>query len=374
MELILTLNMIFIILYMLILAKLSSGLMELPFPEKPSGKESVSIVIALHNEEENVPDLLESLAGLKFGGRRWEVIFVDDRSSDRTGALLREACAGNTHYELITVRETPEGWGPKKYAVTQAVNQASGQIILLTDADGRPGPDWVQSMLSFFRPEVGMVLGYAPYRTDSGRGSFLKRILRLEYFSHAAVAAAGTGLNTPPTCVGTNLAYRKVLFTDLNGYGKYRHTVSGDDDLLLSRVRKESKWKVAYGYGLEAQVFNEAPRSWRKFYHQRLRFASKGFKYPVSMTLALMAYYLFNASFLVMLAGLLFYPVYWKVALLFLLFKTGGETRFLKNAGQFLGEKVSGWLVMAASPMHILYVVYFGAAAQFLSWKWVKNR
>ena len=66
MELILTLNLIFIVLYMVILGKLSGGLMKLSMPQKELGAESVSIVIALHNEEENVPGLLESLRALKY--------------------------------------------------------------------------------------------------------------------------------------------------------------------------------------------------------------------------------------------------------------------------------------------------------------------
>ncbi|MCK5520677.1 MAG: hypothetical protein KAI81_06165, partial [Candidatus Marinimicrobia bacterium] len=124
----------------------------------------------------------------------------------------------------------------------------------------------------------------------------------------------------------------------------------------------------------EAHVENEAPKSWKKFYHQRLRFASKGFKYTLPMTLGLLTYYLYNLIFLSM--GLLLFtqPHFWKVALLFFVFKVSFETRFLKNAARLFGDNHPWKLMVPASFLHLFYVIYFGAAAQFMSWKWISNK
>ncbi|MCK5519831.1 MAG: glycosyltransferase [Candidatus Marinimicrobia bacterium] len=370
MELILTLNLIFLLIYAISLSKLSSGLKKLRLPKKEDSKDSVSILISLHNEEGNIPGLLDSLSALTYPKAKFEVIFINDRSKDRTDMLLKQACSNNSNYEYIGISETPKGWGPKKYAVTKGVEKSKGSIILLTDADGRPQVDWIQSMLGFFHSDTGMVLGYAPYEN---KGTISSHLIRLEYFSQASIAAASTGMGNPATCVGTNLAYRKKVFTDLKGYGKFKHTVSGDDDLFLSRVRNETKWKINYAYSQSAHISNEAPKSWKKFYHQRLRFASKSFKYPLKMILVLMLFYFFNVSMIAM--GLLLFsnPVFWKIATLLFLFKVSSEYRFLRNTADIFGDTHRWRLMIPASFLHIVYVLYFGAASQFLSWKWIKD-
>ncbi len=373
MELLLTVNLILLIIYMILLSKLKGGLGRLPDPVAKKQPDSVSILISLHNEEGNIPDLIQSLSRLDYPENKYEVIFVNDRSEDDTRRLLESAVSEHANWQLLNITSTPDGWGPKKYALHTGITKSRGQIILLTDADGRPGPDWITNMMSFFTPETGMVLGYAPYRSDGSYNTPVRHLLKLEYFSQAAIAASSTGLGYPATCVGTNLAYRRKVYDELDGFGKFRPAVSGDDDLFLSRVRDDSKWKIAYAYLPGTHIPNESPNSWRKFYHQRLRFASKGFKYPLKMTLSLMIYYFFNVSLLAMSLLVWREPRFWKVVLLFFSMKAWSEYRFLHSCSTRFGEKLRWRQIFPASLLHILYVVWFGAAAQFISWKWVKN-
>ena len=148
------------------------------------------MVIPAYNEEANIPSLIQHLTMQKYPDDLLEIIFVDDRSGDKTYELLSKNRISNFSVKLLRIKETPSDFAPKKYAITQAVSQASGDILLFTDADGRPGPNWVSTMVSHFSTETGMVLGYAPYITHDPYNKTIFRILALEYLSHAAVSAA----------------------------------------------------------------------------------------------------------------------------------------------------------------------------------------
>jgi cellulose synthase/poly-beta-1,6-N-acetylglucosamine synthase-like glycosyltransferase len=216
-----------------------------------------------------------------------------------------------------------------------------------------------------------MVIGYAPYHIRHGK--FIEKLLALEYFSQAAIAAATAGFDYPATCVGTNMAYRKKLYIDVGGFGKFKPFISGDDDLFLTRIRGIGKYKIAYAISSETQVFNNPPGSFVKFFHQRMRYASKGFYYQPSITLSLSAYYLLNVFFLTGTALTLtgFFPAYLIGGVLSA--KILIEYLFLRKAGKILGDTRSFSLIVPASLLHIPYVILFGLLGQFKYFKWAEK-
>jgi cellulose synthase/poly-beta-1,6-N-acetylglucosamine synthase-like glycosyltransferase len=335
-----------------------------------SDQPSVSIIVSMHNEEENVSDCLDKLVYQDYPEDKLEIIIVNDRSNDKTGDIVDRYREKYPFIQHIKISEIQKGFAPKKFAIDQAINHARGEIILLTDADGRPGNLWVQTMVSFFTRDVGMVLGYAPYNQDSEHQSFWNPILSLEYESHAAVAAASCGLGYPLTCVGTNMGYRKLVFQDLGGFGDYKSTHTGDDDLFLQRVREESDWKIVYASGRNSHVDNQPPQNWRKFYQQRIRYASKGFKYPAKVTIILTMYYILNLMFLLAPLSFIFCMNCILPFFAALLLKAITDFSFLKSAAIFLEDRRYLNLFPVAFIFHIPYVVVFGLLAQLLNFKW----
>ena len=284
--------LLFIIVYSLFLYSLKRG-----FKKKyhiSSSLQSVSIVVSMHNEKKNASDCLEKLVTQDYPEDILEIIVVNDRSTDGTEKIIHDYCQKYSFVRKIEVTTLQEDFAPKKYAIDQAIRIANGDIILLTDADGRPTPSWVREMSSYFTKDIGMVLGYAPYKTDQQKKSLWNRLLSLEYLSHASVAAATCGIGYPVTCVGTNMAYKKRVYEQLDGFGIYKNIHTGDDDLFLQRVRQETKWEIAYASGQKAHVCNLPPDNWKKFYQQRIRYASKGFTYPPMVTLILIFFYILN--------------------------------------------------------------------------------
>ncbi len=335
---------------------------------KPNQDTSVSIIVSMHNEEDNVADCLQSLLAQNYPKELSEIIIVNDRSQDQTAGILNDY--QQRYPEQIKVyhhSEVPDHFSPKKYAIDTAVRSARGDIILLTDADGRPGPNWAQSMVHQFTPETGFVIGYAPYTLS---GNYNYGLLALEYFSHAAVAAASTGRGFPATCVGTNLAYRRQVFLQLDGFGQFSGYHSGDDDLFLQRVRDESGYGVCYAYDSDSFVYNAPPATFRQFFNQRLRYASKGFFYPWKFTATLTALWLFN--FVMFFYPLTFFADSGKI----FLFITAVTAKLISDyifmtraAGIFSMQKLMRYF-MLAEILHVPYVFFFGLAGQFISYEW----
>jgi cellulose synthase/poly-beta-1,6-N-acetylglucosamine synthase-like glycosyltransferase len=335
---------------------------------------NVSVIICLHNEEKNIAQLVKHVSNQDYPDQKHEILFVDDRSDDRTYQLLKEHTLDINTARIIKIDSTEDGFAPKKYAITMAVAQAKGDILLFTDADGRPGSGWISSMISCFTPETGMVLGYAPYITSNRFKNMISRILALEYLSHAAVSAASSGLHYPVTCVGTNLAYRKSVFKQLDGFGKFKNIHTGDDDLFLQRVREETDWSIRYMTDGKSHVFNAPPDTLAQFYNQRLRYASKGFLYPIKINLSLMFFYIYNLLFAINLVVLIFQPSLYYLYLISLSVKFAVDNLFMRKAARILYDQRHVGLIPFALLLHIPYVIYFGLAAQLQSFVWADRK
>ncbi|MFC1698607.1 glycosyltransferase [Candidatus Omnitrophota bacterium] len=99
----------------------------------PANWPSVSVIVPARNEEQGIEGTLRSL--LKMDYPDFEVIAVDDRSQDQTGAILRRLAEQEQRLKVVHNRELPENWLGKQYAIHQAAQTAKGDFILLTDAD-----------------------------------------------------------------------------------------------------------------------------------------------------------------------------------------------------------------------------------------------
>jgi glycosyltransferase involved in cell wall biosynthesis len=129
-------------------------------PVLASGNPSVSIIVPARNEEETIQQALHTLLDLDYD--KYEVIAVNDRSTDRTGELMESvsktsgasANARMTHpLRVIHHNELPPGWLGKTHAMWTAANQASGDWLLFTDADVLFKPDSLRRALAYAEAE-----------------------------------------------------------------------------------------------------------------------------------------------------------------------------------------------------------------------------
>ncbi len=359
--------------YIFFLLYLKSGLNKLNVAGQITHTPMISVIVCAHNEQKNLPDCIDRLSAQQYDRKKVEFIIVNDRSTDKTGEIIELICKKDKRFVPIEITDRITAFAPKKRAIDKAIQKAKGEIILLTDADGRPGPNWIRKMVSYYTSDKDMVVGYAPYKVKPAN-HIPKQVLSLEYLSIAAVAAASTGIGYPLTCVGTNMSYRKKVYQEIGGFGEFKAHISGDDDLFLTRVREQKKYKIHYATDTETHVYNNPPQLWHKFLHQRMRYASKGFDYPKKVTVGLILYFLMN---LLLLVGFISFAFTLKLFLFvfgFFAIKALFEFIFMHKAAKTLNDTRYLKMFPIAIFLHIPYVIVFGILGQFKHFRWAEEK
>ena len=120
-------------------------------PLAPPAMPAVSVVIAARNEARAIEPALRSVLAQE--GERVEVVVVDDRSDDATGAILDRMAAGEPRLRVVHVRELPAGWLGKTHALQVGAAAAGGELLLFTDADVRMRPDTLRRAAAYLLGE-----------------------------------------------------------------------------------------------------------------------------------------------------------------------------------------------------------------------------
>jgi hypothetical protein len=107
---------------------------------------SVSILFAARDEAEKLPHALETLLSLDYP--HYEVVAVDDRSADATGAILSAAAQRDARLKPVSVDSLPQGWLGKPHALQQAYEHSTGEWLIFTDADVHFAPDLLQRTIA----------------------------------------------------------------------------------------------------------------------------------------------------------------------------------------------------------------------------------
>ena len=232
----------------------------------------VSIVVAAWNELDNLKELLPLLDQQEYPD--FEVILIDDRSSDGTYDYLRTNEGQYKHVKMVHVNALPEHFTAKKYAVTMGIKKASKELILLTDADCRPTTQWVKQMVAQLDEHTEVVLGVSPYTAEEGR---LNKFIRYETFQTALQYLSFAKIGIPFMGVGRNLLYRKNSFWRIGGFTTHLNLLSGDDDLFVNELARKDNTKICIDP--VAQVYSEPKHTFDEWVIQKRRHLSVGKRY-----------------------------------------------------------------------------------------------
>jgi len=261
---------------------------------------NVTVIIAAHNEALNLPRCLQAVMAQDYPQDKLEILAINDRSVDATGLLIETYATKFSNLKTLHIKKSGPGCSHKKHALAEGVRQASGEIILTTDADCLPPASWVSTMVKAYDARIGVATGYAPF---SNAATLFGKILQIENLATALVAAGGVGWNKGITCAGRNFSYRKKTFEQVGGFSSMMRSVSGDDDLLLQLITRKTNWQAAFVRDCRAAVPSPAAADFKSYRQQRRRHVSAGRFYPRSLQLG---YFLFNLCNIT----LCFAPVY----------------------------------------------------------------
>jgi cellulose synthase/poly-beta-1,6-N-acetylglucosamine synthase-like glycosyltransferase len=256
---------------------------------------AVSLVIPIHNEGQRISGLLRSLLEQDYSGivtpsdaaaLGVEIIFVDDRSTDETPAMLaqfvRDAAAlGMTSCRVITLKENP-GPNRKQYALGKGIAEARGKYLLFTDGDCEVPPGWIQAMLRrMANPNTGAVIGPV-FKKKQQEGFFFlyqcyDHAVRYNYLAGAiGLGAAGGGF-------GNNLIVSRTALDAAGGYDAIPPSPT-EDAALISRIRANGEYQVRAIAHSDAAVETGAEANWRGFISQTLRWNNGGVFSPDAVT------------------------------------------------------------------------------------------
>lgn len=229
----------------------------------------VSVIVPVRDEQENIQKLLDQLMKQDSPKEFFEIIVVNDHSTDGTVAkveAIMERGVDNLH--LIHLEDSENG---KKTGLTRGIDKAKGEIIVTTDGDCEVGTQWLKSITSRFDQGVMMVFGPVGMRARN----FFEKMQMIDFTALIGVGAATWRLGMASMCNGANLAFRKDVFLECNGYEGTEQHPSGDDEFLLRKIHQRYPRGIKFLKNNEAMVYTEAQLDFSSFVNQRKRWAGK---------------------------------------------------------------------------------------------------
>jgi cellulose synthase/poly-beta-1,6-N-acetylglucosamine synthase-like glycosyltransferase len=326
---------------------------------------NVSIVIPVRNEEAHIGYLLEDLRKQSYPDDQYEIIIVNDHSSDHTAEIVKSHAARSASIRMV---ELEAGEGGKKSAIQKGVSEARSSVIISTDGDCRAPSEWLDHIMApFAEPGIRMVAG--PVMLDPCSGWF-QTMQTIEFLSLIGVSAGAAGLGSPIMCNGANLAYLKEDYTRYLESGE-PGTASGDDMFLMLWLKKMHPGCLRYLTSPGALIRTPPGKNLYAFMMQRFRWVSKSRFYRDFhlMSTALLVF-LTNACIL-LLAVLCFVSATWiPLFVMLLVVKTTIDGWFMNEVLKYYGKRKLLFLVLPLELIYFMYVSISGIAGQLIPYTW----
>lgn len=226
----------------------------------------VSVLLPARNEENRIlQECVASLLAQTY--QNYEIIAVNDRSTDRTGEILREMARGDSRLKIIEGAELPAGWLGKPFVMQQAFSVSDGEWILTTDADIVFAPDAIQTAIAHVEKHNFDALCLIPFDICA---SFTEQIFLPVFSWFRMLAMPPTRVNDfarPETMgIGNFFLVRRAWLEKINGFDKVKTEVA--EDLKLARLLKKTGARFRLDYApdlLETRMYSGFWEIWHGF-------------------------------------------------------------------------------------------------------------
>lgn len=328
----------------------------------------ISVIIPARNEEENIGELLKALQQQTYPRNLFEIIVVDDHSTDKTAAIVTKF----PEVKLLQLNNDAIN-SYKKKAIEKAITATSFELIVTTDADCIPMPKWLQTIVSFRgATNAGFIVAPVVFNCNS---SLLQVFQAMDFMVLQGITGASVDKKIHSMCNGANLAYERKLFYEVDGFDGIDHIASGDDMLLMHKIAKKYPGRIQYLKSADAIVATQPMLTWKQFFNQRVRWASKATFYDDKRIFwVLLLVYLFNLFFLVLLVAGFWNSYFWLLFLFAWICKTAIELPFFYSLSQFFNKQWAVKLFFVFQPLHIFYTIISGLLGQFGKYEWKGRR
>lgn len=331
----------------------------------------ISVVIAARNEAQNIEACIRSILAQDYPATLLEIIVVDDFSTDDTAQTVTGINHSSVQLILLAqhINEQERVLSFKKKALSVGIANSNGTLIVCTDADCLAPQNWLRNIAALYETEHPELI-VAPVNF-SCKNSLVQLFQSLDFMTMQGITTATIKLNLGIMCNGANLAFSRKAFDEVGGYDGVAHIVSGDDYLLLMKIKKHFPDKIAY-LKSEAAIITTAPQpDWLSFFQQRIRWASKTGKYDDSkMTFTLGFIYMFNVCLMLLGIASIFNHLLFLLFMVFILIKTILELTFLLPVARFYNKRKQLLLFPVLQPLHIAYIFVAGFLSVLGNYSW----
>jgi glycosyltransferase involved in cell wall biosynthesis len=233
-------------------------------PSDSTTQPTVSVIVATRNDESTVGPCIESLCRQTYPSGRYEVIVVDDDSTDRTPEIVRESMQAYGHVHLITLSaERRPGVGRRR--LSEGIARASGEIVLVADVESRVPDSWVEATASLFEPDVGYVSGLSLPDASTSLGG----VQSLDGAFLRVIAASRAPLSRTFGTIGKTFSARKEAIDKIGGDGPLPCT-GGEHQTIVHVVRSSGRWQERHPINRRLLVEHEACRDLRSLFQEKL--------------------------------------------------------------------------------------------------------
>lgn len=286
--------------------------------ETEKSEKFISVIIPAKDEEKNIAKTLADVLEQNYPVDSYEVILVNDRSEDKTKEIAESFQEKYKQLKVLTLTEKSETLSGKQNALDKGIKFASGEIILITDADCIVGKNWVRSMAKFFADEdTGIVVGKTEILIE-GKGKLIDKFQSMVHRMLMDIAQVPIIFGFYTSGMGNNMAFKKSIYLELGGYEGLGNSIL-DDEILVRGIAQKG-YKVAAAFSRNSVVDTHPMPTWGKVLKQHKRWIVGGLNLFTPTGWSIYALYFINIlTILLILTGNGLWA-FWKFAADYILF------------------------------------------------------
>ena len=358
--------------YIILIAAISAGWWRLnEFKADTAATVKISVIIAVRNEAANIAALLRSLFSQDYPHDLFEIIISDDHSTDTTIRQVENYIAKHKSLPAIKLLTATAGEGEgKKNALTRGIQNSTGELIVITDADCTAGVSWLSELAAFYQQYKPQMILAPVHMTDGG--SLFGKLQSLEFMSLISTAAGSCNAGFPLLANGANIAFSRHAFESCGGFSDNIKYASGDDMFLMMRIiEKSGAGAIQFLRSANATVHTPSEQHFNAFLQQRRRWVSKSRGYTnIKLIAASLLVFLTNLWLVVAMVLSVCMPGVWKMALVFYFIKMLIDLPLMISFSRFQQSTRLLWLFPMLEILNAIYTFYIGLAGNLGKYKW----
>lgn len=249
----------------------------------------LSIIIAAKNEEMNIDSLVTSLSNQDYPKELYEIIIVDDASTDKTFEKASEKAQLTPNLKVL--HSSNKCFKGKRAAIQTGIDAAKNNYLVFTDADCIHKKGWLKSHSKMLQTN-DVVIGISPFIQ---RKSLINLISCFENFRNSLLTFALTNIGLPYNAVARNLSWKKSSFLQIGGFSETAKTISGDDDMMIQKAVKHNL-KIGLLTEEESIVHSYSKETLSEYINQRARHTSTSYHYLLRNKIILALWHIINLA------------------------------------------------------------------------------